>query len=250
MCAPPPRASCVVVRIARVKAGTEEMGDLMKFATVAAAIAAGSLLVSSPALGDGGTFSMPTGGYKVSLPDGYCTPTGQYDAAAKIAAAADSQNLTDFSFYLCAEMAGSKAVTSWGMIKTPLETLKEKTPSRAELIGQVSSQVDPATLKALNDKASQEAQSQVHNIYGNDVKIGLDAKGVDSDSAGVYFAGTISSSDSTGTTTSAIAYSLTAAGGNVFMIYLYGPYAGASDILAVLAKVKKMTSDFVSANPG
>lgn len=221
--------------------------DLFAPALIAACVTS---VVMPAHAGTVAVFSLPTGEYKAPLPDGYCTPTGTYEAQAKITAAADTTNLTDISFYLCDEMASKRDVTTWGMIKTPLETLNEKTPSRAELIAALKSQIDADEYKKLTAEAIQEALPQAQTIFGKDIKVGLDAKAVDSDAAGIYFAGTSMASDGTTTNTSAVAYAVTASAGNVFMIYLFGPYHGAKDVLAVLAKVKTATSDFVNTNGG
>ena len=197
------------------------------------------------------SFSLPTGSYKAPLPDGYCLPTGKYDANAKLGAAADSTNLTDLTFYRCADMTAGADPTSWGMVKTPLSVVSAKAPPRSQLIAEMKSQVDPAAMKRLDDEAAKQATPQAERVFGQDLKVGMDAKAVGSDQFGIYFAGTLTVTDqSNKTTTLAIAYAITSANGGIFSIDIYGRYHNARDILNVLASVKKTTADFVNANGG
>jgi hypothetical protein len=217
---------------------------LAVFLSCAAAGAAGADPANAIA-----AFSLPGGNFNVPLPDGYCIPTGEYEASAKITAAADADNLTDISFTSCSEMAANQPATTWGMIKTPLSTLKSAAGSRSELIDYFKTQVHPEDMKRWTDEASSEGQAQ--KVAGADTKIEASLKLLDTDAYGAYSGGTLSAAPAGGKgVVLGCAFGVTIANNRVFTLYLFAPYEGAKDVVNLLAKVKTATRAFVAANGG
>lgn len=197
------------------------------------------------------TFSLPGGSFKAPVPEGYCVPTGEYDANAKITAAADTANLTDISFTGCAEMQAGLDQVTWAMIKTPLESLKESAGARHDVIDYFKNQIKPEDLKKWTDEAQTSTNAQAQTIYGKDLKIATEVKPLAADAFGAYLGGTISvdvAADKKILLT--CVYGITVVNDRIFTLYFYSPYRDARDVVALLAKVQTATQAFVNANGG
>ena len=197
------------------------------------------------------SFSLPNASYKVPLPNGYCIPVGKYVEKAKLVAETDNDNRTDLTFYRCADMAAGADLTSWGMIKTPVNTVGVKAPTRTELFAELKTQIDPAAMKQLDDEAIKQAGPLAKRVFGQDLKVGMNTKAVGADKFGIYFAGTVTVTDAQNkTSTLAIAYAITVVNGGVFSVDVYSLFHDTRDVVDAVEKVEKETADFVNANGG
>lgn len=211
------------------------------------ALAAAVLAVAGPAKADDAhyTFTIGTSEVTLPIPNGYCPARGRYDAQAKIASTADHSNLTEISFFLCAEMDADAAPTSWGYLKSPVPI--QQGLERKELIAYFKKQIDPADFKKMVDEGQHEASAGLRDTLGKDIDVKLDLKPLDTDDIAVYWGGTVSS-DQVGMITCAL--SITVIKGYVFSFYIFRPFTGPSDIVAALEQVRVNTAQFVAANGG
>jgi hypothetical protein len=209
---------------------------------------------SSAAMADGAssTFELPGATFNVPLPAGYCVATGDFDGIAKVMAAADTTNLTDTTYVAC-DANGTERMSSWGMIKTPLSTLRGEAGPRSAMIAELKAYVNSEEGKKVIDAASASAaeKSNLNTIFGAEFKGAAKFDALDSDGNGVYFGGVANYDNGHGKTFKvAAAYSVTVANNRVFSVYLFEPFNDVSDIGALLIKVKQATAAFVAANGG
>jgi hypothetical protein len=196
-----------------------------------------------------GTFSFPGADFNVPLPAGYCIPQGVYETKAKMVAATDTGNLTDLSFYSCADMDAGGRPTTWGMVKTPFAFMSVTNATRKELIDALSAKLDPDILQKMHDEIIKRGNTGIHNVVGDISISGLEMKPLSKDVNGVYFGGTVqySASDHGQIQLTAV-YSATVVKGRIFFLYLYGPYQSPGDVLSLLASLQAETAAFLSAN--
>lgn len=197
-------------------------------------------------------FPLPTGTFNAPLPAGYCLATGPFEALAKIMASADNVNMTDVTYVACGDFTAGK-LSSWGMIKTPLETLREKVGPRAPALAQLKATVNSDEGKAFStiSNGDLEKYGNLNKIFGPDFKGSAKFDALDSDDNAVYFGGVANYDDGKGHTSKvAAAYAITVVKDSVFEIYVYKPFSDVGDIAALLAIVKPEAAAFVAANGG
>ncbi len=231
------------------------MRKTVKIWLVASLACALFLPVSSSAAwaaGDGGTvaFSLPGVDFVFPFPDGYCAPTGRYDAQARITAAADHTNLTDVSYYRCEEMAAGAVSTRWGMLKTPMAMLNSAGTTRAALIDYLKTQINPDDMKKLLADGAKLANEGVHQTLGEGANLTADLKALDADANAAYMGGTVAISADSGQRLVACVYATTIVKDRVFLLYLFQRYNDPRDIVDLLAIVRTSTAKFVAANGG
>jgi hypothetical protein len=203
-----------------------------------------------------GSFPLPGASFNVPLPDGYCLPTPSYEAQFKLMAAADPANLTDISYVFCADEITGANMSTWGMIKTPLQTLQSNPGTRHDLIAQLKGAVHSDEMQKLltfnTDDPATKDKTNLTAVFGPDIRGAAKFDELDYDDNGVYFGGTVTytSTSSDASYTSAGAYGVTIVNGRAFIIYVFKKYEDVRDIATVLAKVKAETSAFIAANGG
>jgi hypothetical protein len=199
-------------------------------------------------------FQLPTGTFNAPLPDGFCVATGRFEVMAKMLAAADTINLTDITYVDCNDIAaGQGPASSWGMIKTPLETLKARMGQRAAALAQLKASLDADASRKMLDITSDDiaTKTNLKKIFGNDFTGSAKFEPLYSDDKGVYFGGIANYDDGKGGTAKvAVAYGVTVVNDSAFAIYLYRPFTDVSDIADLANKVKVETAAFIAANGG
>jgi hypothetical protein len=193
-------------------------------------------------------FFLPGAKFVLTLPAGYCSPVGDYEAKTRIIAAADTTNLTDVSFIGCADMSAG-TLTTWGMLKTPMSAVNSTDARLQDLIDYFKPQINTDAMRAINDAASAEGSKRLQEIFGSGKTVSLDMKPLAYDVHGIYFGGTVSVND--GSQPSSLltcVYAITVVKGRVFMLYLYTPYHDERDVVALMSAVEGSTAAFQDAN--
>lgn len=220
------------------------------------ALAIAVMLSASAAVADESvpTFEMPGGTFNAPLPMGYCAATGSFEAWAKVLASVDTSNLTDISYVACSDLTpGNTRPTTWGMIKTPLSTLREMAGPRQAELASLQATVNQDEGKKVQEVTTAELaqNSNMNAIFGPDFKGSARFDAMDFDDYGIYYGGVSNFDDGKGDVHKiACAYSITVANGRVFAIYLYRAFNDVSDIAALLALTKTETKAFIVANGG
>ena len=195
------------------------------------------------------TFSMPGADFNFPLPQGYCLPQGVYETNAKITAAADRSNLTDLSFFGCDDMGSGGTLSTWGMVKTPFSAVNSTGNTRAELIASFKSVINPEDWAKINDAGGKKGTEGLQGVFGSGVGATLNIKPLQTDSNGAYMGGLVKLTKPDGSdVTFACVASATVVKGRLFYVYLYAPYRGAADIIALLKIVRSATAAFLTAN--
>ncbi len=121
----------------------------------------------------------------------------------KLVAKADSVNVTDISFALCADEAAGVPMTSWGMIKTPLASLRMDTVgTRAALVAELKASAHTDEMQKLlrfnTDDAAVKDKTNLTAVFGSDFKGQAKFDELDFDDNGVYFGGVVNYSNASG----------------------------------------------------
>ncbi len=195
------------------------------------------------------TISLPGAELQFPLPDGYCLPQGQYDAIAKVTAAADTTNATDLSYDSCAEMKAGQDLAHFGMVKTPKEALLQSY-SLPELVASFKAALGSGELrKALEDpKMLDSAKTDLKSVLGKDPTVSATIQPVDVDENGAYLAGTVTVSVDGKADVSAIAAGITVVKTKLVMCYFYAPFHSLADVADVLKAAKAETALFIRQN--
>jgi hypothetical protein len=228
------------------------MNGWVKAAAALAAITAAGSTAWAQASGDNPRtvqFSLPGADISFPLPDGYCVPTGQYQAAASVTAAGDATNATDVSFDSCSEMSAGGELSHYGMVKTPKENLVQ-TANRADLVAEFKGMMgDGSMKKILEDPGiAQAADKDVGKVLGQSFKSKTSIQPVDVDADAAYMAGTLVITLDKETHVQAVGVGVTVIKGKVILYYFYAPYSGLQDVAAVLKTAKTETARFIRQN--
>lgn len=184
----------------------------------------------------------------VPLPAGYCPASGRFEGIAQLTAAADKENLTTASLYLCDDIASDTAPTRYALVKTPRKLLLVKA-SRSELLAEMGA-IPPSELGALmnSENLGKEASKSASEVLGAKTEIGVNIQPVAADEYGYYITGTGQGSAGTQTFQVCFAGVLTTIKGHVIAYYFYAPGQTLGDIAAVLALTKAEVRRLIKAN--
>lgn len=198
------------------------------------------------------TFELVGKPYNVTIPDGFCPLNDQTRPVFDTIAAADAQNLTDFTFVDC--KIAEKGVTErrYGIIKTPKSTLLTMLPPRAELLKQFAASItDGSMAKAMKDAdVSTNANKALKDTTGMDLHISGEPRFVETDDKAAYMIAVMSGGLEGATRKFSMAAAITEVNGRIISWYLYGPYESDADVARLLGQTKVQIAQFVADNGG
>ena len=222
----------------------------MKGAFAIAAIAfalASSAFAQSPPVVAPMTFRVGGVELKFVLPEGYCLPIDKYIDIAQLTSAADDVNVTDLTLYHCD--ANGITDASQLLIKTPKNLLLTDVGRREALDGLGAAFDKPEFASALaSGSIDSEASKSMAKVFGDNLTVKSQITPLGKDDICAYLGGALSGSANNESYTGAFAACMTVVKTRFLVVYVYGPYAGAQSVIALVPKAKAVARMLIDQN--
>lgn len=192
------------------------------------------------------TFIIEDERYQLTLPIGFCIPTGERKKEADSQAQLDSSNITDVTAIRCSEVSGTEGLSEWIILKTPKGSLGKRIPTRESLIRDFKKGLSGSLQKLLND-AGTDAKERMSQIFSADeLRLGkLDMTPIDVDDNAGYIAGTMDVSIEGTPTVVAGVFAMTRVKKHIFAYYRYTKVEDKSDLINLIARMLQLTKNEV-----
>ena len=106
------------------------LASMMVLIVVVGSFAFPSFVLSQDKNKQSTTFVIEDERYQLTLPSGFCIPTGEWKKEADSQAQLDSSNITDVTAIRCSELSGTEGLSEWIILKTPKGSLGKRIPTR------------------------------------------------------------------------------------------------------------------------
>ena len=193
----------------------------MKSVYVAAGVAA--LLSAGNAAAQTGTASFNIGSVAVDLtiPAGFCAPTGSAVHKAAVGVASDKENTTHLTLYACAQMENA-TISDYFLIKTP-STLLNTPATREEVLTALTAEMSDPSFSAenLSSDAGDKATKSISEASGTATKITTDIRPLGRDKDCAYMGGIVNASTEAGVFSLNVGGCITAVGNRLVMVFRY-----------------------------